>query len=146
VLTDVITEQGITGHSYVFCYSTSRSSRWRCWSRLESLVAGQPAAPLDIEQMLSRRFRLLGPAGAHRNRDGRDDSTLGTLARARDRAPARLLGRMINRIRLPRRDRGYDGAGGSARVAASYRARLQGRQGEDRLSRRRRGRRRGARD
>lgn len=64
VLTDVLTEEGVVGHSYVFCYAALALKPVALLVKgLEPLVAGQPVAPLEIEQVLARRFRLLGPQG-----------------------------------------------------------------------------------
>ena len=64
VLTDVVTEEGVVGHSYVFCYSMLALKPVALLVKgLEPLVAGQPVAPLHIEQLLAKRFRLLGPQG-----------------------------------------------------------------------------------
>ena len=57
LLVDLETEEGITGHSYVFCY---RSSVPRAIDALlrdaVSLVTGEQAVPLQIAARLSRRF------------------------------------------------------------------------------------------
>jgi mandelate racemase len=64
VLTDVLTEEGVVGHSYVFCYAAlALKPVAQLVKGLEPLIAGQPVAPLEIEQLLARRFRLLGPQG-----------------------------------------------------------------------------------
>lgn len=64
VLTDVATDQDIIGHSYVFCYSALALKPTALLVKsLEPLIAGHPLAPLEIEQLLPRRFRLLGPQG-----------------------------------------------------------------------------------
>ena len=64
VLTDVLTEEGICGHSYVFCYSAVALKPTALLVKgLEPLIAGHLVAPLEIEQLLERRFRLLGPQG-----------------------------------------------------------------------------------
>jgi len=121
VLTDVITEQGITGHSYVFCYSALALKPVALLVKgLESLVAGQPAAPLDIEQLLSRRFRLLGAQGLTGIAMAAIDMALwDALARARELPLARLLGATLKPIPAYGAT-GYDGASGSARVATTW--------------------------
>src|SRR5215207_6124944 len=64
VLTDVITDAGVTGHSIVFTYTaTALAPTAEFLRNLESLVIGEPLAPLDLESKLSRRFRLLGTQG-----------------------------------------------------------------------------------
>ena len=65
VLTDVVTDAGVVGHSMVFTYTPAALAadgradpqhRAR-WSK------GEPLAPAEIEQKLARRFRLLGTQG-----------------------------------------------------------------------------------
>src|SRR5947199_1152340 len=64
VLTDVLTEEGVVGHSYVFCYAALALKPVALLVKgLEPLIAGQPVAPLAIERLLAARFRLLGPQG-----------------------------------------------------------------------------------
>src|SRR5829696_5273933 len=64
VLTDVITDEGTAGHSIVFTYTTAAlEPTARLVQNMEPLLTGEPLAPLDIENKLSRRFRLLGTQG-----------------------------------------------------------------------------------
>src|SRR3981081_682940 len=64
VLTDVLTDEGVVGHSYIFCYTALALKPVALLVKgLESLIAGLPVAPIEIEQLLARRFRLLGPQG-----------------------------------------------------------------------------------
>src|SRR5512144_275180 len=64
VLTDVITDAGIVGHSIVFTYTAAALKPTADLIRnLEPLVKGQPLAPAELENQLSRRFRLLGTQG-----------------------------------------------------------------------------------
>ncbi len=121
VLTDVITEDGIEGHSYVFCYSALALEPTALLVKgLEALVAGQPVAPLEIEQMLSRRFRLLGPQGLTGIAMAAVDMALwDALARAHRLPLARLLGSAPKPIPAYGAV-GYDGAEGCARGAAEW--------------------------
>ncbi|MEP6943088.1 MAG: enolase C-terminal domain-like protein [Betaproteobacteria bacterium] len=121
VLTDVITEQGITGHSYVFCYAAMALKPVALLIKgLEPLVVGQPLAPVDIEQLLARRFRLLGPQGLTGMAMAAIDMALwDALARAHALPLARLLGGTLKPIPAYGAT-GYDGADGSARVAAAW--------------------------
>jgi hypothetical protein len=65
VLVDLLTEEGVTGHSYVFCVTPlALAPLARLVSNLEPLIEGDAVAPLEIEQKLQGRFRLLGPQGA----------------------------------------------------------------------------------
>ena len=64
VLTDIVCDDGSIGHSLLFTYTPAALKPTAELVRnLEPLIADQPAAPLDIEQLLARRFRLLGPQG-----------------------------------------------------------------------------------
>ena len=64
VLVDLLTEEGITGHSYAFCVTPlALAPMARLISNLGPLVEGDAVAPLAIEEKLQGRFRLLGPQG-----------------------------------------------------------------------------------
>jgi mandelate racemase len=64
VLLDLRTSAGITGCAYVFTYSMlAAPAVARLLRDVAALVIGQPCAPLAIEALLRKRFRLLGPHG-----------------------------------------------------------------------------------
>ena len=64
VLTDIITDEGITGHSIVFTYTPAAlKPTAELIQNLEPLIIGEAIAPLEIGQKLSKRFRLLGTQG-----------------------------------------------------------------------------------
>src|SRR6266849_2755300 len=64
VLTDVITNEGLTGHSIVFTYTAAALKPTADLIRnFESLLKGEPVAPREIEHKLALRFRLLGTQG-----------------------------------------------------------------------------------
>jgi mandelate racemase len=64
VLTDITTEDGVVGHSMVFTYTPAALKPTADLIRnLEPLLVGEPLAPAEMEQKLSKRFRLLGPQG-----------------------------------------------------------------------------------
>jgi mandelate racemase len=64
VLTDVLTDDGVVGHSLVFTYTaTALKPTADLIQNIEGLIRGEPLAPVDIEQKLSRKFRLLGTQG-----------------------------------------------------------------------------------
>src|SRR5580700_342833 len=64
VLTDVVTNEGVTGHSIVFTYTAAALQPTADLIRnLEPLLKGEPLAPGEIERKLARRFRLLGTQG-----------------------------------------------------------------------------------
>lgn len=63
-LIDLRTNEGITGRSYIFTYtSVALQPVASLISNLETALVGEVVAPLTIEQKLSQRFRLLGPQG-----------------------------------------------------------------------------------
>jgi mandelate racemase len=64
VLVDLVTDEGITGSAYVFCYTPfALAPVSRLVANLEAVIAGMTLAPLAIERALQARFRLLGPQG-----------------------------------------------------------------------------------
>jgi hypothetical protein len=64
VLVDLLTEEGITGRSYAFCVTPiALAPMARLVSNLGSLIEGDAVAPLEIEEKVQGRFRLLGPQG-----------------------------------------------------------------------------------
>jgi mandelate racemase len=67
LLVDILTEEGITGRAYLFCYTPSgaRAVAGHIAEAVE-LAMGEPATPLGIARMLSRRFALLGVTGTVR--------------------------------------------------------------------------------
>ena len=121
VLTDVVTDQDIIGHSYVFCYSALALQPTALLVKgLEPLIAGRQVAPLEIEQLLAQRFRLLGPQGLTGIAMAAIDMALwDALARAHGLPLARLLGGALKPIPAYGAT-GYDGVDGSARVAARW--------------------------
>jgi mandelate racemase len=121
VLTDVLTDAGIVGHSYVFCYAALALKPVALLVKgLEPLVAGQPLAPLAIAELLAQRFRLLGPQGLTGIAMAAIDMAVwDALARAQGLPLARLLGGTLRPVPAYGAV-GYDGADGSARVAAAW--------------------------
>lgn len=64
VLLDLRTSGGITGCAYVFTYTVlAAPAVARLLRDVAALVVGQPCAPLAIEALLRKRFRLLGAHG-----------------------------------------------------------------------------------
>jgi mandelate racemase len=64
VLVDLVTDEGIAGSAYVFCYTPlALAPVARLVANLEAVIAGMTLAPLAIERALQARFRLLGPQG-----------------------------------------------------------------------------------
>ncbi len=121
VLVDVLTEEGVVGHSYVFTYSALALGPTAALVKgLEPLLAGKPVAPLDIERQLQGRFRLLGPQGLTGIAMAAIDMALwDALARARGVPLVRLLGGAPKPIRAYGAT-GYDGPEECARVAEGW--------------------------
>lgn len=64
VLTDVITDGGVVGHSIIFTYTdVALKPTVDLIKGLEPLLIGEPLAPLELAQKLALRFRLLGAEG-----------------------------------------------------------------------------------
>lgn len=63
-LIDLLTEEGITGVSYVRCYTpTALAPLAGLIANLDPVLAGVVAAPLVVERALHQHFRLLGSQG-----------------------------------------------------------------------------------
>ncbi|HEX4612850.1 MAG TPA: enolase C-terminal domain-like protein [Urbifossiella sp.] len=121
VLTDIVTDGGVTGHSLVFTYTPAALRPTAELVRnLEPLVVGQPLAPAALEQALARRFRLLGTQGLVGMALAAVDMALwDALARAHGLPLVRLLGGAAKPVRCYGTV-GYDGPEGSARSAARW--------------------------
>lgn|SRR5215216_3496 len=64
VLIDLETEEGVTGRSYLFCYTPLALEPVRqLVLSLEGLIEDNAAAPLEIQRKLQRTFLLLRPQG-----------------------------------------------------------------------------------
>jgi mandelate racemase len=64
VLLDLATEEGVTGRSYVRCYTpVALAPLAQLIANLAPLLKGDSAAPAGVERKLGRHFRLLGPQG-----------------------------------------------------------------------------------
>ena len=64
LLVDLLTEQGIVGRSYVFCYGSSGAKAVAAHiAEAGELIRGRPCQPQSITRLLLRRFALLGVAG-----------------------------------------------------------------------------------
>ena len=64
VLIDLLTEEGVTGCSYLFCPTPLvLKPVARLLSNLAPVIEGDQLAPVEIERKLQRAFRLLGPQG-----------------------------------------------------------------------------------
>ncbi len=94
VLIDLRTEEGITGRSYVFCYTPmALKAVAQLLSSLGALIEGDSLVPAVIEQKLQQSFRLLGPQGLTGMAIGGIDAAVwDALAKAYDAPLASLLG------------------------------------------------------
>lgn len=94
VLIDLDTEQGVTGRAYLFCYLESAGHAELALLRsLTPLLAGHPAGPAAIRQVLLAHFRLLGTSGLVSSvAAGLDIAAWDALAIAADLPLVRLLG------------------------------------------------------
>jgi mandelate racemase len=121
VLTDLITDAGTSGHSIVFTYTMAAlEPTARLVQALEPLVAGEPLAPLEIENKLSRRFRLLGTQGlVGMALAAIDMAAWDALARLQGVPLVRLLGGAPRPIRAYGAI-GYDGPARSAATAENW--------------------------
>ncbi len=121
VLTDVLTDVGVTGHSVVFTYTPAAlKPTAELIQNLEVLVQGDALAPLEVEQKLAKRFRLLGTQGLVGIALAAIDMALwDALARLNITSLVRLLGGVEKPVR-PYGAVGYDGVSGSAKVAEDW--------------------------
>jgi mandelate racemase len=94
LLVDLVTEQGVVGRTYLFCYRTSAAKAVAAiLEDAVEIVRGQRVAPVEIAQMLGRRFALLSVTGIARMALAALDGALwDALAQAARLPLATLLG------------------------------------------------------
>jgi mandelate racemase len=94
VLLDLFTEEGITGSSYLFCYTPlALRPVAQLLANLAPLIEGDGVAPLELERKLHGQFRLLGSKGvAGMALAGIDMAAWDALAKAHAMPLARYLG------------------------------------------------------
>jgi mandelate racemase len=121
VLLDVITDTGISGHSMVFTYTPAALKPTAEMIRnIEALVKGEALAPVEIEQKLAKRFRLLGTQGLVGIALAAIDMALwDALARVHSMPLVRLLGGAKKPL-CAYGAVGYDGVDGCAKVAERW--------------------------
>ena len=121
VLTDVTADDGTVGHSIVFTYTAAAlKPTAELIQNLEELIQGEEIAPYEVEQKLSRRFRLLGTQGLVGIALAAIDMALwDALARHYKISLFKLLGGIAKPIPAYGAV-GYDGAEGSAQGAAEW--------------------------
>jgi mandelate racemase len=121
VLTDALIDDGTVGHSVVFTYTPAALKPTAELIRnFETLVKGEPLAPVEIAQKLFARFRLLGTQGLVGMALAAIDMALwDALARGQRTSLVRLLGGIEKPIPAYGAV-GYDGVEGSARTAEDW--------------------------
>ena len=121
ILTDIYGDDGGVGHSIIFTYTTMALKPTSDLIRnLESLLVGAEMAPVEVEQKLSGRFRLLGTQGLVGMALAAIDMALwDALARRRECSLVELLGGIVKPIPAYGAI-GYDGVDVCARVAAEW--------------------------
>ena len=93
-LIDLLTDEGVTGSTYLFCYTPlALQPVVQLLANLVPLLQGQVVAPLDLDRQLQRQFRLLGAKGVvGMALAGIDMAAWDALARAQGVPLVRLLG------------------------------------------------------
>jgi mandelate racemase len=94
VLIDLETENGTTGHAYVFSYTPlALEPLRRLVTNLGTTLKGHAVAPLEIDRKLQGMFRLLGPQGLTGiAASGIDMAAWDAMARAHDLPLVKILG------------------------------------------------------
>ncbi len=107
ILVDLETEEGVTGRTYLFCYRTSGAKALAALlADAVDVVRGRSAAPVEIGQLLARRFTLLAVSGLARMALAAFDGAIwDALARAANLPLATMLGAS------PRPVRAYNSSG-----------------------------------
>jgi mandelate racemase len=100
VLIDLLTEEGVTGCSYLFCPTPLvLKPLAKLLSNLAPLIEGHLLAPFEIERKLQKTFRLLGPQGlSAMAMAGIDMAAWDALAKSCEMPLVRLLGGRSCRI------------------------------------------------
>ena len=121
ILTDILGDDGVIGHSMIFTYTAlALKPTADLIQNLEGLLVGLEMAPVEIEQKLSARFRLLGTQGLVGMALASIDMALwDALARRRECSLAELLGGVAKPIPAYAPS-GYDGVDACAQVAAEW--------------------------
>ena len=100
-LLDLHTNEGVTGRTYLFCY-TPLVLKPVCelLTNLEPVLQGISVAPLEINRLLQSRFRLLGTKGiVGMALAGIDMAAWDALARVEGQPLARALGADLHEVR-----------------------------------------------
>jgi len=121
VLTDVVADDGTTGHSMIFTYTPAALKPTADLIRnLEPLIKGELLAPIDISDRLAKRFRLLGVQGlVAMALSALDMAMWDALARSHETSLVHLLGGSAKLIPAYGAV-GYEGASACACVAEQW--------------------------
>src|SRR5438034_323012 len=101
LLVDVETEEGVAGHSYLFCYLPAAAPAIVAMlGEIEHTTKGDRIAPADLWAKLARRFKLIGVQGIVRMAmSGFDVACWDALSVAAGKPLVALLGGAPRRIR-----------------------------------------------
>ena len=121
VLTDVVCDDGVVGHSLVFTYTPAAlKATAELVTNMGAWFVGEPSAPLEIESRIARRLRLLGPQGLTGMAAAAIDMALwDASARRHGVSLTALLGASPRAVPAYGAV-GYDGVEGSARTAEQW--------------------------
>jgi len=99
-LIDLLTEQGVTGRAYLFCYTPlALKPVVQLLQNLSEFLRGDAVAPLELDLKLQRTFRLLGATGLTAiAMAGVDMAAWDAQARAAGLPLARLLGGALRKV------------------------------------------------
>jgi mandelate racemase len=100
LLIDLLTEQGVTGRGYLFCYLPAVAPAIvKIIEHVESAIKGDVVAPLELWRKLAQRFALIGVQGIVRMAmAGLDVAAWDALAIGSGLPLARLLGAELKLI------------------------------------------------
>lgn len=121
VLTDIVTDCGIVGHSVVFAYTAmALKPIAQMIANLEPLLVDTALAPVELERALASRFRMLGTQGLVGIALAAVDMALwDALARTHETSLVRLLGGVEKPVPAYG-GVGFDGVRGSADGAEQW--------------------------
>ncbi len=121
VLTDIVTDSGVIGHSMVFTYTPAALKPVaELIQNIAPLIQDTELAPAEIERTLSKRFRLLGTQGLVGIALAALDMALwDALAREHAMPLVHLLGGRVKPVKVYG-GVGFDGERESAKVAEDW--------------------------
>lgn len=101
LLIDLETEEGVTGHAYLFCYLRGAAPAMAAMvAEVERMVKGEHVPPVEMWPRLARRFTLIGVQGIVRMAmAGFDVAYWDALARAAEQPLVEYLGGARRRVK-----------------------------------------------